>query len=182
MAISRSKFLLLLIIMSTVFCGYGWAQAVAGMGAISGMVYDQSGAVVPGAQVVISNPDKGITRTLVTTDAGVFSAPSLVPSSGYNLTVTMAGFAKWEAKDFGVLVGQTLTFKVTLQVTTAATQVEVTGVAPLVEDNKTGVTQVVAIRRGCAQKPYPPTRSRCKMRLQSRRGYRSRHNASLSEA
>jgi hypothetical protein len=143
MAISRSKFLLLLIIMSTVFCGYGWAQAVAGMGAISGMVYDQSGAVVPGAQVVISNPDKGITRTLVTTDAGVFSAPSLVPSSGYNLTVTMAGFAKWEAKDFGVLVGQTLTFKVTLQVTTAATQVEVTGVAPLVEDNKTGVTQVV---------------------------------------
>jgi outer membrane receptor for ferrienterochelin and colicin len=143
MAISRSKFLLLLIIMSTVFCGYGWAQAVAGMGAISGVVYDQSGAVVPGAQVVLSNPDKGITRTLVTTDAGVFSAPSLVPSSGYNLTVTMAGFAKWEAKDFGVLVGQTLTFKVTLQVTAAATQIEVTGVAPLVEDNKTGVTQVV---------------------------------------
>jgi len=143
MAISRSKLLLLLIIMSNALCGSGWAQAVAGMGALSGAVYDASGAVIPGATVVVSNPPKGITRTLVTSDAGVFAAPSLVPSSGYTLTVTMTGFAKWEAKDFDILVGQTLNFKVTLQVASANTQVEVTGEAPLVEDTKTGVSQVV---------------------------------------
>jgi len=120
-----------------------WAQAVAGLGAISGVVYDPSGAVVPGAEVVLTNPSKGITRTMVTTEAGVFSAPSLVPSSGYGLTVTMQGFAKWEAKDFEVLVGQTLTFKVNLQLAGAATQVVVTGEAPLVEDTKSGVSQVV---------------------------------------
>jgi hypothetical protein len=80
---------------------------------------------------------------MVTTEAGVFSAPSLVPSSGYGLTVTMQGFTKWEARDFEILVGQTLTFKVNLQLAGAATQVVVTGEAPLVEDTKSGVSQVV---------------------------------------
>jgi len=143
MAISRSRFLLLLIIMGIALCGSGWAQAVAGMGALSGVVYDPSGAVVPGATVVVANAEKGITRTLISTDAGVFAAPSLVPSGGYSLTVTMTGFAKWEAKDFEILVGQTLNFKVTLQLATATTSVEVTGEAPLVEDTKSGVSMVV---------------------------------------
>jgi hypothetical protein len=143
MAIPRGKFLLLIVIMSTALCGSGRAQAVAGMGAVSGVVRDQTGAVIPGAEVVVSNPSKGIQRTMVTTQAGVFSAPSLVPSGGYSLTVTMTGFARWEAKDFEILVGQTLDFQITLLVSGASTVVEVTGEAPLLESTKSGVSQVV---------------------------------------
>src|SRR5690348_14364653 len=80
-----------------------FAQSVAGLGGISGTVRDASGAVVPGASVVITNESKGIKRTLQSTDAGVFAAPALVPSSGYTLSVTKEGFGKWEVKDFEVL-------------------------------------------------------------------------------
>src|SRR5579862_4649408 len=119
------------------------AQGVAGLGAVSGTVRDASGAVVPDAAVVLTNESKGIRRTMQSTDAGVFSAPALVPASGYSLTVTKSGFATWEAKDFQVQVGQTIDFRVNLQVTSATTQVEVSAQAPLVEDDKSGVTQVV---------------------------------------
>ena len=120
-----------------------FAQATAGLGAVSGTVRDASGAVVPGATVIVSNASRGITRTLQTTDAGVFAAPALTPSSGYAITVTKEGFTKWEAKGFDILVGQAVDFNIALQVGTTATQVEVTGEAPLVETTKTGVSQVV---------------------------------------
>jgi outer membrane receptor protein involved in Fe transport len=132
-----------LFLVTLVFTAGAFAQGVAGLGAVSGAVRDASGAVVPGASVVIANESKGITRTLQTTDAGVFSAPALVPSSGYGITVSKEGFKKWEVKDFEILVGQTVDFNVALQVGAMSTQVEVTGEAPLVETTKTGVSQVV---------------------------------------
>ncbi len=129
----------------TVLCSAGaFAQGVAGLGAVSGTVRDASGAVVPGANVVISNDAKGIKRTLQTTDAGVFSAPALVPALGYSLTVSKSGFAEFAVKDFQVQVGQTVDFHVTLEVSSANTKVDVTAEAPLVEDAKSGVTQLVS--------------------------------------
>ena len=63
-----------------VFVTGAYAQATAGLGSVSGTVRDASGAVVPGATVIVSNEGKGIRRTLSSTDAGVFAAPALVPS------------------------------------------------------------------------------------------------------
>jgi len=120
-----------------------YAQSVAGLGAVSGTVRDATGAVVPDATVVLSNESKGITRTMKTTQAGSFAVPALVPASGYALTVSKEGFTKWEAKNFEILVGQTVDFKVGLTVGATATQVEVVGEAPLVENTKSGVTASV---------------------------------------
>ena len=120
-----------------------FAQTVAGLGAVYGTVHDASGAVVPDATVVVANESKGIRRTMQTTDAGVFAAPALVPAGGYTLTVTKSGFATYEAKDVTVQVGQTVDFRVVLNVGTATTQVQVTAEAPLVEETKSGTTQVV---------------------------------------
>jgi len=120
-----------------------YAQAAAGLGSVSGTVRDASGAVIPGATVVVSNDSKGIKRTMNSTDAGVFAAPALVPSSGYSITVTKQGFANYEVKDFEISVGQNIDFKVGLQVGSATTKVDVTAEAPLVEDTKTGVTSTV---------------------------------------
>jgi hypothetical protein len=128
----------------TLVCTAGaFAQGVAGLGAVSGTVRDASGAVVPDATVVLSNDSRGIKRTMQTTDAGLFAAPALVPAAGYSLAVTKSGFAKWEAKEFEVQVGQTVDFRVNLSVTSANTQVDVTAEAPLVEDTKSGVSTVV---------------------------------------
>jgi len=120
-----------------------YAQAAAGMGAVSGSIRDASGAAVPDASVVVANDSKGIRRSLQTTDAGIFSAPALVPAPGYSITVTKQGFATWQVKDFTVQVGDPLDFRITMQVASAATQVEVSAVAPVVEDTKSGVTDLL---------------------------------------
>lgn len=121
----------------------GLRAQTAGMASITGIVQDASGAVVPGAKVVIANESKGITRNLETNTEGIFTAPSLVPSPGYTVTVNATGFAPYERKEMVLLVGQQLNLNVTLSVAAAAQSVEVTVGAPLVETTKTGVSQVV---------------------------------------
>src|ERR1043166_2705275 len=120
-----------------------FAQAAAGLGAVSGTVRDASGATVPGATVVVANDAKGIRRTVTTTDAGIFGVPALVPASGYSIKVTKQGFNDYEVRDFEINVGQTVDFRVGLQVGAATAKVEVTAEAPMVEETKTGVTSTV---------------------------------------
>jgi hypothetical protein len=121
-----------------------YAQATAGLGSVSGTVRDASGAVIPGATVVVSNDSKGIKRTITTTDAGIFAAPALVPSGGYSVSVNKNGFNAYEVKAFEISVGQNVDFKVTLQVGSATTKIDVSAEAPLVEDTKSGVTATVS--------------------------------------
>src|SRR5438874_2373744 len=116
-----------------VICGSAFGQSVAGLGAISGTVRDASGASVPGAQVVVANESKGIRRTLTTTEAGVFTAPSLVPAPGYTVTATKPGFAEYEMKEFQVMVGQNIGLEVVLAVAGAATQIQVDTAPPIVD-------------------------------------------------
>src|SRR6266851_6628934 len=112
---------LIAVIFAVLCSGSAFAQSVAGLGAISGVVRDASGAAVPGAQVVVANESKGIKRTLSTTEAGVFTAPSLVPAPGYTVTATKPGFAEYEMKDIQVMVGQNIGLEVVLAVAGAAT-------------------------------------------------------------
>jgi len=135
------KKLLAVCLSALVFVAGAFAQA--GLGSVSGTVRDASGAVIPGASVTVTNDTKGIKRTLNTTDAGIFAAPALVPSSGYAISISKGGFASYEVKDFEITVGQNVDFKVTLQVGTATTKVDVTAEAPLVESTKNGVTSTV---------------------------------------
>src|SRR5438309_2558137 len=98
------KNLLALCLSAFAFVAGAYAQATAGLGSVSGTVRDASGAVVPGASVVVSNDSKGIKRSLTTTDAGIFAAPALVPASGYSLSVSKTGFNNFEVKAFDISV------------------------------------------------------------------------------
>src|SRR5712691_5669052 len=126
-----------LIFLSVCFSALAFAQAVAGLGTISGAVRDASGAGIPEAQVTVTNAAKGIRRTLVSNDAGVFSAPALVPAAGYRVTVSKPGFTDYDRKEIEVLVGQNVSLDIVLNVAGTVTTVEVEGSAPLVESTKT---------------------------------------------
>ncbi len=131
------------LLIALVFVASAFAQSVAGLGAISGTVRDASGAAVPNAQVVIANESKGIRRSMNTTEAGVFTAVSLVPSTGYTVSVNGQGFAAYEAREIQVLVGQNVNLEVELAVAGTTTQVQVEATAPIVDSTKTDVSQVV---------------------------------------
>jgi hypothetical protein len=113
------------------------------LGAINGVVKDASGAVIPGAKVSIVNADKGIRRAMETNLAGIFSAPSLTPGTGYEVIVEKDGFAAYNAKQIEILVGQNVTLTIELGVQAQSQTVTVNEATPLVETTKTGVSQVV---------------------------------------
>lgn len=119
----------------------------AGVAGISGVVKDQSGASVPNARVVISSDSLGLIRTLTTNSEGVFTAPVLTPGSGYQVKVSAGGFSDYLAKDLVLQVGQDLDLHVNLAVGQTSTQVEVSATAPLVEDTKTELSDVVDSRQ-----------------------------------
>jgi hypothetical protein len=120
-----------------------FAQSTAGLAGISGIVRDATGAVVPNANVVVSNESKGVVRKLTTNEAGLFTAPALVPAPGYSVKVSAPGFTDYAVQNLGLLVGQNMNLNVDLAVSASATQVDVTVAAPLVEDTKTDVSQVI---------------------------------------
>jgi hypothetical protein len=125
-------------------CSEGaYAQAVAGFGAITGKVRDTYGDGIPDTTVTITNRELGLRLVLVTTDDGVFYAPTLAPAAGYAVKVTRKGFFSWEASGLKVPVGETVNFHITLQQQTAPGMKPQTGQAPGVEDAKSGVTDVI---------------------------------------
>lgn len=134
--------LVLTVLVCLGLAGAAFAQQ-AGLGSITGVVQDASGAVIPSAKVTVANESKGITRNIETNAEGIFTAPSLTPAPGYTVRVEAQGFALYERKDIQLQVGQQLNLTVPLAVTGAAQTVEVTSGAPIVETTKVGVSQVV---------------------------------------
>ena len=59
---------------------------------LTGTVTDASGAVVPGAQILLKNTETGATYKTVTDSAGLYTIPEVKPGPGYSLTVTRDGF------------------------------------------------------------------------------------------
>ena len=67
------------------------ATAQTPLGAMAGTVLDQSGGVLPGATVTLTNTGTGQVMTTVSGDAGAFLFPQ-VPVGAYKVTVSLEGF------------------------------------------------------------------------------------------
>ncbi len=89
------------------------AQVVGGT--ISGTVADPTGAVVPGAKVMVHNSDTGTERALTTDNGGRFSAPS-IPVGAYIVSVQAQGFTPLTRKGLQLTVGQSLELPLKLAV------------------------------------------------------------------
>ncbi len=91
----------------------GLAQAP--VGDISGSVFDESGAVIPNAQVTITNKETGLIRNVVINVAGQFSASAL-PAGHYEVKVEVSGFRTLTARGWRSAVGGLTTVDMHLQV------------------------------------------------------------------
>jgi hypothetical protein len=101
------------------------------LGRIYGAVTDQSGGVVPGATVTVTDVARGVARTLTSDNAGEYAAPSLVPGT-YAVRVEAKGFNLLQRQDITVDVGQDVRIDLTLQTGTQTQEVIVTGTPPIV--------------------------------------------------
>lgn len=106
------------------------AYAQSDNGSIVGTITDQTGAVIPGASVTVTNVDTGLKFEAKSNSSGEFQMPA-VPRGHYKAHVNATGFQS-QATNFQVTVGsaQTLIFK--LAPGAVSTTVTVTTAAPLV--------------------------------------------------
>jgi hypothetical protein len=101
-------------------------------GAISGIVADESGAVLPGVNIEVINAATGVVRTAVTASDGVYSVPLLQPAR-YTVKASLAGFKTTLREGVVVSVNETARVDARLAVGQMAESVTVSGEAPLVE-------------------------------------------------
>ena len=92
------------------------AQAQATTGVIRGRVTDDANAPVAAAQITLRNLETNVTRTVRTSDRGIYAAP-LLPLGRYEVSVRAIGFAATSRRDLVLRVGQALdiSFKVSRQ-------------------------------------------------------------------
>lgn len=91
---------------------------------VSGIVTDETGAVLPGVQVAVENTATGAQRTIVTDAAGRFAAPQLAPGP-YEVTATMAGFETLTRTGITLAVGQQANLSLPMKVGAVTEQVTV---------------------------------------------------------
>lgn len=76
-------------------------------GTLSGIVQDQSGALVPGAMVTLTNQKSGDIRTTVSGSSGHFVITAVQPAT-YSVTITAKGFKTWNERNIVITVGASL--------------------------------------------------------------------------
>jgi hypothetical protein len=94
-------------------------------GAISGIVADASGARLPGAAVVITSTDIGVTRSAKSNASGEYIVDNLQPGV-YTATFTLDGFEVYKEERITVTVGGVASISPKLKVGSVANTVDVT--------------------------------------------------------
>jgi hypothetical protein len=111
-------------------------------GAITGIVSDPSGAVVPNAHVTLRNTDIGLTLETLTNTSGQYTfAP--VRIGHYSVTASAQGFSSTTQQNLEVNVQERLQANIQLQVGAATETVTVTGTPPQLQTTEASVGQVV---------------------------------------
>jgi hypothetical protein len=70
---------------------HGVASAQETTGTITGVVTDQTGSVLPGVSVTVKNTNTGLSRSVVTNEAGSYTA-TLLPIGAYEVVFELQGF------------------------------------------------------------------------------------------
>lgn len=105
------------------------ALAQGERGALTGVVTDPTGALVPEATITITEMRTGVTTTVASSSAGYYRVP--VPPGTYRLEAKKEGFKTGVAENIVVPVAQVVTIDFALQVGSVAESVTVTSEAPL---------------------------------------------------
>ena len=113
-----------LVAFVTLVCmGIALAQATT---SLNGGVTDASGAVIPGAKVMLKLQSTGAVRNTVTDNSGQYQFSQLTPGH-YTLTISASGFATTERTDMDLLVSQPATVNIVLSAATVIQKVTVSG-------------------------------------------------------
>jgi hypothetical protein len=119
-----------MMVLAVLFCGTAAAQETTGT--ITGTSTDQTGAVLPGVSVTLKNTDTGTVRTVVTNEAGLYTA-SLLPIGQYEVVFELQGFQSVTLRGVTLHVNDRLQLDGRMTVGAVAESIDVTAGRTLVQ-------------------------------------------------
>jgi hypothetical protein len=134
------------IALATVVACMGETRAFAQNAQITGVVKDQTGAIIPGATVSATNALTGLARSAVTDDKGEYRLPALPPGN-YVVATELQGFGAESRPDIVLVIDQTAIINFTLKPATVAETVTVTGESPIVDTTASDVSTSVSTQQ-----------------------------------
>src|SRR5262249_38271492 len=137
------RYLYLAVLVSVLGCAQIWAQATA---QISGSVTDQSRAVLPGAEVIATQTETGVTRNTISNETGSYVLPNL-PLGPYKLEISLPGFRTFVQTGIVLQVNSNPVINAILDVGQKSELIEVQANAALVETRTSGVGQTMETQR-----------------------------------
>src|SRR5438093_887041 len=129
----RYLVLLLPVLLATILATSGWSQSFNAT--ISGLVTDPSGAVVPDAELTLTEISTGAVTKLATGSDGLFRFPNL-PRGSYELKVSAKGFRDFLQRGINISINESVRVDIKLEVGAEAQTIEVeAGASPLNFEN-----------------------------------------------
>ncbi|MFP5268386.1 MAG: carboxypeptidase regulatory-like domain-containing protein, partial [Acidobacteriota bacterium] len=111
-------------------------------GAITGVVQDQSGSVIRGAAVTLTDPDTGQILHATTNGAGVYEFSPLTLGH-YQISISAQGFETVKQENISLQLGERISIPITLRPGAVSQTVTVTGAPSLLRTADSAVSQVV---------------------------------------
>jgi len=115
------------------------AQSTA---SIEGLVTDQNGALIAGAEIIARNTSIGVVRRSITDGSGRYQIAAL-PIGDYRLQISAQGFTAQVVETFRIEVGRRITQDFQLRVGDVSGQVAIASTNNEIERSSTSVSQVV---------------------------------------
>jgi hypothetical protein len=140
-----SRFFLLLVLAMAVAAASAFAQGGA-TSTIAGTVTDTSGAVVPGADIVVKSVTMGTVYNAVSGSDGSFTIPA-VPPGTYSVTVTLMGFKTAVLNDVIANVAQVANVKAVLSLGALEETVVVSGATEIIQTQATSVAATLGTKQ-----------------------------------
>ncbi|HET7212113.1 MAG TPA: TonB-dependent receptor [Terriglobia bacterium] len=138
------KLALLLFVTAAVgLISVGRLNAQVLYGSVAGTVTDQTGAVVPGAAIRITNDNTGLTRNVNSGPSGQYTIIDL-PAGTYTLSVEAQGFKPVRTTGISIAVGSVRQQNVQLSVGAVSQQVTVSGAATALQTQQTNVHTTIS--------------------------------------
>ncbi len=122
------------LLVLAVVAGSTFAQTT---GAIRGETKDAEGNPLPGVTVVVSVPDRGTSRTVVTGDSGRFSFPALAVDD-YKVSATLEGFQEQVVESIRVGIAATVALEIIMPLASVEDTITVTS-APILDTTSSSV-------------------------------------------
>ena len=131
-------------LLSVLLASSGLAQEARGT--IQGRVTDQSGGVVPGARVDVTNVATGVVTDTTSNEQGSYRVPFLIPGQ-YRVAVSLDGFGRFQSPDIEVHVADVLTVDAVLPAGQVTDEVTVSAAPVAIDRSSASLGQVVDTRR-----------------------------------